>query len=838
MTDRSKIVLLFAICGAGLLRAECAFAEGAGAGGNAKAEACEEAYQRDDYDAAATDCQGAIAATPALIGPYVRLAAIDIGHHQFDDALALMESASRFASTDEEKLQVERYKGLALYNLGRVSDAIPLLEDVARAHPEAFDVQLCIGQRAVKVGDGTQARIALERYFQYRPDKLKEADHDIRYFLAAAYVLENDWAKAQEAIDVGLREQPSDMGFKLLQADVYQEQAEWSRAVAVLEPILPTTTGARHALIAYKLATCYAQLAGRKTDAVAMAQQFLEVFPSDAKGYLLLGDVYAATSDYQQALLSYQTAQKYAPAHDVAILVKVGQAELALGKLADAEATLKEAATQAPDDLPVLFQLGRTYLALASWNQAIATLEHAVSLKPDHISEASDLLGRAYIGAGRLDDAQAAYQIAYDKSRGGDTFSVGGLVYVLNSKAIKAATSGGAATAETLLGQALALDPSRLETNRNLAVVALLAGKPDDALAPLDKVLARVRSDLVANRLYGRALLAKGDGAGAAKYYDTAMSQALRSGSGAAIAEVESEQAALFVGRHGDGDLDRAIAALDDAAGRPGVPSAMVPIIRRARALAYAQRGLAELKARKGDAAAHDLGMATSDPGLLTGGEPFELRFALGLAELEAGHAQPALDAFRSAVPATSAKGSATASFLASPYDKLGPEFFTAYAEYRLGEPRARDAAATVFAHLLPHAAAGEADLLRQLLRSTYELSALDAYQAGAPARALDLLHTASRFVMGPADRTIAADSAAIDLALAHPAAPAELAGMAGDPPEMLIDLGIYWDRQHDPRKAYDYFKQAAAHGARADHLGDWISALQREFNFDSEKGK
>jgi tetratricopeptide (TPR) repeat protein len=805
-------------------------AEGSGAAGNAKAEACEDDYQTDDFDSAQKDCQDAIDASPTIIDPYVTLAATDIAQKNWNDAIQLMQKAQKFAVTTEDKLKIERYQGLALYYAGQIDQSIPLLEDVARAHPDAYDVQLCIGQRSLKVGDGTRARVALLAYFQYRPDKVKAADHDVRYLLAAAYLLEGDWQNAQSQVDTGLHEQPDDAGFKLLQAQVFMGEGSYDQAVSVLEPLLPTTTGPSHAKIALKLATCYAQIPGRSDDAVAMARQYIDAFPKDETGYVLLGDVYVATADPQDALTAYESAQSYAP-NDTALLLKIGDTHLALGHASDAQSTLQQAQKSSPDDPHVLSRLGRADIALGDFKGAITTLEHLVAVKPSRISDAEDLLARAYLGAGRNSDAQTAYQAAWDKSKSGDEIAGYGLVFLYNSKAIDDAKAGKFDDAQAQIAKALVIDPDRLETNRNQAVVALMAGKYDDALPPLAKVLSKVHNDLVANRLEARALLGKGDLDGAAKSYDTAMNQALRAGSPVAIAEVEAEQASLLVTRGGDGDLDRACANLDDAVARRGLDADTMKGLKRARALAYGKRGLLDLAAAKGDLAVKDLGTAISDPTLLQGLEPQELGFALGLANLEGGHAQPAAQAFQAA---ESGQSTGAPSFLAAPYDTLGTTFFTAYAQYRTGGNDGLAAASATFGKLLGSAKGAEANTLRSLVRSCWEYQAFGFYQGGSDGQALDALHTAGKYLNpGEQDRDLSANEAALDLLLGSGDAQSELAALGPNPPEALVNLGVYWDRQHDPQKAYSYFKQAVQAGAQSPHLGDWVAALNREFDFD-----
>ena len=55
-----------------------------------------------------------------------------------------------------------------------------------------------------------------------------------------------------------------------------------------------------------------------------------------------------------------------------------------------------------------------------------------------------------------------------------------------------------------------------------------------------------------------------------------------------------------------------------------------------------------------------------------------------------------------------------------------------------------------------------------------------------------------------------------------------ELDRIKDDVPEAYINLGIAYDKKHDPEKALQYWKKAVSEGAHYGPLKDWIEAKER----------
>ena len=54
--------------------------------------------------------------------------------------------------------------------------------------------------------------------------------------------------------------------------------------------------------------------------------------------------------------------------------------------------------------------------------------------------------------------------------------------------------------------------------------------------------------------------------------------------------------------------------------------------------------------------------------------------------------------------------------------------------------------------------------------------------------------------------------------------------GLGGRPAESYMNLGIYYDRQGEPRKAMDYYRRAVDRGVRHARLRTWLDVKERLF--------
>lgn len=85
--------------------------------------------------------------------------------------------------------------------------------------------------------------------------------------------------------------------------------------------------------------------------------------------------------------------------------------------MSDREALFRQMVTQFPDSPMGHFSLGRLLVDEQRWAEAIDALGNATRLDPDYAA-AWVALGDAHTGAGRKDDAKAAWQRALETPHG------------------------------------------------------------------------------------------------------------------------------------------------------------------------------------------------------------------------------------------------------------------------------------------------------------------------------------------------------------------------------------------------------------------------------------
>jgi len=337
----------------------------------------------------------------------------------------------------------------------------------------------------------------------------------------------------------------------------------------------------------------------------------------------------------------------------------------------------------------------------------------------------------------------------------------------------------------------------------------------------LQRVLKKLgKPDLVANRLLGRALVAEGKKEQARAEYEKAAQIALKV-RGVDLAGVYTELGPLYLDA---GNADQAVTVLEQAV-KEGAGSPVAPSAQRNLTLALMARAVERLKDAKGsDGALEDVNRAAQlGKTTLSAKELVVVLCYEGVAALKAGRFQEATEAFRRASTSGGCPVKAT-------YEKLGTSFLLAYAGYRdAGSPRGREEATRVFAQQLQKAVGATADLLRQLLRSDWELLGYDYYAKSDSKRAEAALRSAQK-VPGKGERRELDHNLAVMDLVAGRIGPAEKAfdTLSGRPPESMVNLGIIRDRQGDGRGALQLYKRAWERGVRAGKLKDWIDVKER----------
>ncbi len=809
-------------------------------------------FEDGDWHKAATAYDRAIAKAPSEVSAeaYGKRAAIFIILKDYKGGLDFIDRAkARYPSAPE----VLEQEALILWEIDRKDEAIKVAEAVVATRPQAFTNQKLIGEYYA-ARDPARTVTAYEHYLANRPADLEAGDVLPRVRLGFAYLAtarlaigDGDDARAEQLFGKAADQ------FDLVQrkfgkkpnAEINADNGlcaaltglgRFDQAVTVCERVVDDprridSTGSAW----FNLATAY--LARKQTKkARAAGTEFTRLRKTEARGYILLGDTYFADRDWAGALDQYLKAEKLLKAnqaHDqVQLSIRLGKTYRRLpssatapgGNLAIAIDKLSSGFSANPGSVELALELGGAYLEAHQDAKAVALTDRMLAgadgakLPGEARGNLLVLAGKAQFNQHKLKEARQRFEAAREL-RPADVTVQRGLVLTINEQAFEADKDP--RVAQALLEQALAIDPQSPVTITNLAVLAIDRGECDAARQQLAKLDSIRGHDTVARaRLLARSYLcgAQPDPRRAAQAYALAEREARKASAQLALAEIYTEWAPLIW----DTDLNDAVEKLETAVQSSTGDPAIASAAKRNLAIALFRRGWRSMREGKASDAAADLEKATRDPGVLKGSEPAAFEFSYALALLDSGRAPEAAKLFRG----LAAKGGQT-SYLKGGYARFGTQLFAAYANYRNGSLAARQQAAADFARLLNEP--GLSDKVKELLAACWEAIAIDQWRSGQLAAAGRSLTTAEKYATGDIKRRVTMDRAVLSLGKTNLGA---MEGLAGNPPESLVNLGILYDQLGRPREAFDAWTKAKARGVQVRDLQRWIDAKKRIYGF------
>lgn len=775
-----------------------------------------DAFAAGRLDDAASLFERVIVQDRSQLDAYIKLSAIAYAKKDFAQAIARADAGLAVQATDE----LRGKKAIALMASGKKDEGVKLAEQATAGGACLFDVQLALGQHYEKLPEPATQKLAAEMYKKFlgcRPPELAKLDDQIRTKLALSALKGGEFKMAETELQVLVKKKPDDSTAQQLLAAAYTGMGKYNEAIAKYQSLLSLAKSQPG--IYYNLGFALFKV-GRYKDATSSANQYL-ASKKDEKGYLLLGDVQLAEKNYAGALASFQSAEKLNP-QGTQPKLRMAEVYFKQKAFAKAKPILEKAVSANSSDMELLRKLGETYLALKD-PQAMGVLAKVAKAQPDN-ADAQVSLGKAQLENKKLSEAKTSFRAAL-KLAEGNVEAKTGLVTVLNREAGVAFDAGKWADAQTTLDEAVQLDPASAMSQRNLALVYMQQGKFGEAVRTLGVPLKKQPNDLILNRLLARAQLGAKKTGDAIETYQRAEATAVQQRQEPVLAEIYAELCPLLMAMESP-NLDDIVTKLERAntAGVRANPE-LAKVVKRNLALALFRRGMERLRAKNGDGVS-DLRRAQEDPSILTAKEPQLFAFAYGLALLTTNTEQAANEAI-GLFSKLDAK--MTASFLRPPYDKLGPDFFKAYANYMQDSPAKRDQAAETFQSVLKKAGSSPlAGKIRDLIRSSYELKAYDAWRSENFKQAKEDLKNAQKFATTGAQKAeLEVNLAVLDMDKDRSGAKRTFDSYKGTTPEALVNLGIILDLEGDSRGALDAWQDAQKRGVGG-KVRDWIEAKKK----------
>ncbi|CAN5471769.1 hypothetical protein BH11MYX1_BH11MYX1_02670 [soil metagenome] len=805
-------------------------------------------FEDGDWNKAATAYDRAIGKAPSQVSAaaYGKRGAIFIILTDTRSGLAFIARAKqRYPHAHE----IDEQEALMLWESGARDHAIEIARAVVKTRPQSFANQKIIGEYYAS-RDPLKTAAAFEAYLAHRPVELESGDVLPRVQLgfadlsnARAVLGDGDERRAEQLYNKAV-DQFEYVARKLgkkpnaqVNADnglcaAYTGLRKWDQAVTVCErivarPAAVDTTGS----VWFNLATSY--LANRQAKkARSAAIEFSKVRKGEARGFVLIGDTYYADGDWPDALDQYTRAEnllKPNQQHDqLELSIRLGKTYRRLPSAGGtniglAIEKLSSAWTAKPTSSELAIELGGAYLEAKQDAKATALTDKLLA-SPDAVKASTEqratlnlIAGKALFNQHELREARARFEAAAELKQT-DISIQRALILTINEQAFELAPKEPKA-AQSLLDQALAIDPNSPATLTNVAVLAIDRGDCDGAQKQLLRLREVRGSDAVlTQRLLARSYLCatKPDPKRASETYAAAERDAKKANAQASLAEIETEWAPLLW----DTDLQGAIDKLELAGQISSQDPDVAPATKRNLALALYRRGWRSMREAHAVEAVADFERATRDPSVLKGSESLAFEFSYAVALLDAGRSADAARIFK-----TLATRGNQGAYLKGAYAKVGSQFFAAYAGYRTSTGPARAAACGDLAKL-------EGELgsrLFDLVSSCWENVAGDEWRTGNRAAAQRAVALADKTATPDQKRRLALDRAA--MALGKDKLPA-LEALAGTPPEALVDLGIVYDMIGKPKDAFEAWQRANARGVTVPALQRSIYAKKRIYGY------
>lgn len=328
--------------------------------------------------------------------------------------------------------EVWRNLGLLLMQTGRRQDALETYQAATEAEPASGGAWTGLGSALLELGRAQEARTALVRAVETDPLSA-EARYHLAFALSALGDYEGALAETRRALELDpFYPAPR---YRLLIDLQFEEAAllapeldamavvRAGDAVPAFEPEAGEVARAFDGLetataVADPLAAAEEALARGQLDRAAEAAQRAAVAGADAAEQLLLqGEIYLRQGLAGEALERFAAVgESVAGERAGRAWTGVARAALDLGRALDALDAADRALAFTPGDLDALRVRARSLSAAGRYAEAAETLEMLTGSAAD-VSTLTEL-GRAYLGAGRVDAAEQALRAAVAEDEG------------------------------------------------------------------------------------------------------------------------------------------------------------------------------------------------------------------------------------------------------------------------------------------------------------------------------------------------------------------------------------------------------------------------------------
>ena len=406
------------------------------------------------------------------------------------EALTFLTAAEQQRPDDP---RVRNFRGIALAQLGRNSEAAAEYESAVRLDPKMADAYRNLGFLNWNGRQLEAARQHLERATMLAPN-----DQFAHYYLGRVFLDQQKFAPAVREFELSRIAMPDDPGFSLQLAAAYAAVQRTQDATTLLDRVasLSLTPPQR-----FNLALSYL-LTGRYEDSIAQGRKYLAAAPSNdidsfaaAQAWSLIGISAAHTSDTQSSVDALRKAASLQPTNEE-LWLNLTRELMELSRFPEAVAAAQEALAALPKSYALHLRFGATQLAAGHYAEAERAFRDLVT--------AGDPLPTGYVGLAqvllRTGRAEEAISLLTDaRQQIGDSFLID---YFLGLALERAAKPSEALQA---FQNAEKLNPDNAEIHVSIGKAQLALAHTADAIAEFQLALKLVPGNVQAARLLTQA---------------------------------------------------------------------------------------------------------------------------------------------------------------------------------------------------------------------------------------------------------------------------------------------------------------------------------------------
>jgi tetratricopeptide (TPR) repeat protein len=327
----------------------------------------------------------------------------------------------------------------AAYEAGDWDAYIRTMNEIERNEPDAADVPFYIGEAYRFKGDCLDAieayNVSLKNDPNFAPAYLGlararlclEPGADVTAFFKQAigadpnyadtyleranyYIRQKDPTSALSDLDIAVQRLPNNALVQLAYAQAYLLQGNNVKALSAAQQANNIDVGLLPAY--FYLGKAYV-LNQQYSDAIKPLETYLKYQnTTEAEPYVLLGEAYLQTGDYQSAQQAFNRALNLDPTQRQ-VYVSLGQADLRLGNLDDAATNFKKAVQYFPDLFDASLGLSQVAYQRGQFGTATQQANTAFSKATDDTQKALAIYWRALseAGGGNVKDALKDFQL-------------------------------------------------------------------------------------------------------------------------------------------------------------------------------------------------------------------------------------------------------------------------------------------------------------------------------------------------------------------------------------------------------------------------------------------